>query len=633
MKRLRTLLPGLVVAAAIVTVGTATHVAGARCWPAYTKQEGKGGVSGSVTARHLMRSDHCRTASNVSDRGISLHYAEEVGWTSWLMDVGPDGKSIDKIGTKNRAVGDALWGGDAGAEPARSLGGGEIIDGGTFSHGAPQHLDPALALDLNAYQVIRLMYDGLTETDATDPANVHVVPHQAESYETNEHATVWTFRIRDGLTFADGEPILPSTYARSWDRVAELGGFYSYLINFIDGGAERLAGEAEDISGVVADDRTMTLTVTLDEPYANFDALAGFQVFRPVPEAAFSSGEEYDHQLMVGSGAYTLEQARDDQIVVLLKNDTWAGDFNGDTWPARAERIVFQISADVQTSFTALQAGEVMSASIPPGHVKEVRRDWGNSLDVPILASYHFAFNGRDPRVGGDSNRLLRQAISQAIDRDAINDGVFEGTRLDSTGITPPGVPGFKPDVCEFCTYDPEAAQAAFDSWAASGNELDGALPIQFARGGGNEDVVEIVIENLSAIGIDAKPDPMDSETYFATLAEGACVFCRVSWLADYPAYDNFLFDPFSTASLGRNNYGYSNPEFDTLVARGKSTTDASVRNRLFREAEAMLLNDDVMAVPINWYVGQLAWDEDRLDGFSQDVLGLVHYERVTVVS
>ena len=60
-----------------------------------------------------------------------------------------------------------------------------------------------------------------------------------------------------------------------------------------------------------------------------------------------------------------------------------------------------------------------------------------------------------------------RQAISQAIDRDRINEQVYEGTRTTSTGITPEGIPGFLPDLCEFCGYDPEAAQAALAAQVA----------------------------------------------------------------------------------------------------------------------------------------------------------------------
>ncbi len=67
-----------------------------------------------------------------------------------------------------------------------------------------------------------------------------IVPHVAESSTANDDASVWTFKIREGMAFSDGEEILPSTFQRSWERAADLAGDYSYLLGFIEGGAERL---------------------------------------------------------------------------------------------------------------------------------------------------------------------------------------------------------------------------------------------------------------------------------------------------------------------------------------------------------------------------------------------------------
>ena len=73
--------------------------------------------------------------------------------------------------------------------------------------------------------------------------------------------------------------------------------------------------------------------------------------------------------------------------------------------------------------------------------------------------------------------------------------------------VTPEGIPGFTEGLCEFCSYDPEAAQAAFDEWTAAGNSLDGPIPIQFNVDQGHEPVVSIMVDNLSEIGIEAEPD------------------------------------------------------------------------------------------------------------------------------
>ncbi len=511
--------------------------------------------------------------------------------------------------------------------------GGDFTDLGTFVGDPPEHIDPALNVTLDAYQVVNALYDGLTEIDSSDPDNPEIVPLVAESVEANEDATVWTFKIKDDQFFSNGEQVTPTSFQRAWERASDpdFAGDYSYLFNFIEGGAEKLDGSADTLAGVEADDDTMTLTVTLSEPYANFDAVAGFQLFFPMPSAVddLSDQNEWENGLMIGNGPYKLSEPRTDEQIVLEKNDEWAGDFNGDTFPDRLDTITFVTTADPDTAYNSFEAGEGDDANIPPARTQEAQENWGTTLDVSILGSYYYEFNNCDPAIGGPDNALLRQAVSQAIDRDAINEAVYDGSRSTGTGITPEGIPGFKPDLCDFCAFDPEAAQQAFDEWKAAGNEQTEPLRIQFNRDNGHEPVVQIMVDNLNAIGIDAEAEPMDPETYFSDLANGACQFCRVGWYADYPTYDNFMYDLFSTDSLGGNNYGYTNPEFDDLVAQAKATVDKDEQAALFQQAEELLLNEDIGAVPVNWYKGDYVYNDQTIATFPQTNLGLILWEQV----
>jgi len=517
------------------------------------------------------------------------------------------------------------------SEPSEGAAGGELIDGGTFVGDPPEHIDPALNSTLDAYQVINAVYDGLTDIDSSDPANPVIVPHVAESLEPNEDASVWTFTIRDGMAFSDGEEILPSTFVNSWERAADLAGDYSYLLTFIDGGAERLAGEAETLEGVEADDEAMTLTVTLDAPYSNFDAVAGFQLFMPVPSAAVDAGADWENGVMIGNGPYGMEVARTDEEIVLVKNDTWTGDFNGETWDDRLDKITFSVTADPDTSYNSFEAGETDNANIPPARVGDAQEAHGTTLDVDILGSYHFVINDRKPEIGGEANLKLRQAISAAIDREEINEAVYNGSRNTSTGIVPPGIPGFAEGICEYCAYDPAQAQALFDEWTAAGNTQAAPLKIQFNADAGHEPVVAIMIDNLATIGIQAEAEPFPSETYFTQLAEGACVICRAGWFADYPTYDNFMFDLFHSTALDGNNYGFTNDKFDGLVDEAKATVDKDEQAALFQEAEGVLLNEATMAIPVNWYRGDYAWDQDKLVSFPQTNFGLILWEQIAL--
>ena len=512
-----------------------------------------------------------------------------------------------------------------------TVAGGDFIDLGTVVGDPLEHIDPALNSTLDAYQIINAVYDGLTDIDATDPDNPEIVPHVAESFEANEDATVWTFKIREGQAFAGGEEILPSTFKKSWERAAALGGDYSYLLGFVEGGEAALDPESDHtLSGVVADDEAMTLTVTLSSPYSNFPAVAGFQLFMPVPEEAIAAGADWENQVMFGNGPYKLEAARNDQEIKLVKNEEWNGDFNQETWDDRLDTITFRTSADPDTSYNAFEAGEGHNANIPPARVADVEATYGNTLDVNILGSYHWIMDTEEGVLGGDENIKLRQAISAAVNRDEINEAVYNGSRTTATGVTPAGIPGAAPDLCEYCTYDPEQAQALFDEWKAEGNELTEPIPLQFNADAGHEPVAAIVVDNLKAIGIEAVAEPMNGETYFSDLADGACkAMCRAGWFADYPTYDNFMFDLFHSDSIGGNNLGpFSNEEFDALVDEAKQTTDTAKQADLFQQAEKILLNDDTGVVPMNWYRGDYAYSDD-IARFPQTNFGLILWEQV----
>lgn len=518
---------------------------------------------------------------------------------------------------------------DGDGEPAADTQpGGDFIDLGTVVGDPLEHIDPALNSTLDGFQIVNAVYDGLTEIDASDPANPEIVPHVAESFEANDDASEWTFTIREGQHFDSGEEITAQTFVDSWERAADLAGDYSYLLGFIDGGAERLDGSADTISGLKAEGNT--LTVTLDAPYSNFPAVAGFQLFMPVPKEAIEAGAEWENQAMFGNGAYKLESPRTEEAIKIVKTEDWNGDFNQETWDDRLDSIEFRTSADPDTSYNSFEAGEGHNANIPPARVSDADAAYQTTLDVAILGSYHWVLETEEGVLAGDENIKLRQAISAAINRDEINTAVYNDSRTNSTGVTPEGIPGFAPDLCEYCTYDAEKAQSLFDEWKAEGNELTEPIPLQFNADAGHEPVAQIVVDNLAAIGIEAVAEPMDGETYFSDLADGACkAMCRAGWFADYPTYDNFMYDLFHTDSVGGNNLGpFSNEEFDALIDEAKQTVDADEQADLFQQAEKILLNDDTGVVPMNWYKGDYAYS-DEIASFPQTNFGLILWEQV----
>jgi oligopeptide transport system substrate-binding protein len=524
-------------------------------------------------------------------------------------------------------------------DQAEGVQGGDFVDLGTFSQGPPEHLDPRINSTSDGHQVNGAMYDGLTETDFSDPENPVTRGVVAEDWDVNDDATEFTFNIRDDLHFSTGEQVLPSSFVRGWESASDpdFAGDYSYLFSFIEGGQEKLDGAADTISGVVADDDAMTLKVTLSAPYANFPAVAGFQTFSPMPSEIDELADQtaWEQGVMIGNGPFMMEEAPNDQEIVLVPNPEWDGTKYDEAFglPEQPflDTLTFAIGSDIDTAYNAFEAGEGNATDFAPGRYQEAIDNFATTIDTPFLGAYYFMFDMRDDLFAGEENKPLRQAISQAINREDINTDVYEGSRTTATGVTPPGIPGFQEGLCDYCEYDPEAAEAAYQEWVDAGNELTEPIPIQFNADAGHEPVVQIIIDNLDAIGIPAVAEPIPSDDYFGQLAEGACNFCRVGWLADYPTYDNFTYDIFGTEALNGNNYGYSNPEFDDLVAQAKATTDPDEANELFNQAEQVLLNDDIGVVPINWYNGTRVYDPNTVANFVEEPTGHVRWETVSM--
>jgi ABC-type transport system substrate-binding protein len=512
--------------------------------------------------------------------------------------------------------------------------GGEFVDLGTIVGDPLEHIDPALNTTLDGFQITNALYDGLTEIDFTDPENAELKGLVAESWEPNADATVWTFKLKSGLTFSDGDPVLPSSFQRAWERGSDpdFAGDYSYLFTFLKGGKEKLDGTADTISGIKVDDAAMTLETTLSAPYANWPTVAGFQLFYPMPKAVDALSEQIDWEngLMIGNGPYKLAAPRTTEEVILAKSDTWAGDQNGKDWPDRLDTITFHTQKDPDTSYNAFEAGEGDNANVPPGRWGAAKEDHDNTIRQ-ALGTRYFEVKWDDPAIGGPDNVKLREAIMLAINRQEISDAVYDGTNAVATSLIPPGIPGYTKDICKYCKYDPDGAKAALAEWKAAGNSQSTPLKIQLNADAGHEPVVQIIVSNLKAVGIDAVADPLPSETYFSQLAKGACQICRSGWYADYPTADNFTFDLFHSTAIGGNNHGfYSNKEFDGLIDQAKSTTDADEAAKLYNQAEDILLNEDIGVIPYLYYSLDYVYDGDKIASFPVTPLGLILWEQVT---
>ena len=303
--------------------------------------------------------------------------------------------------------------------------------------------------------------------------------------------------------------------------------------------------------------------------------MAGFQLFMPMPAAAVDAGRDYENQLMIGNGPYAMESPRTDEEIDLVKNDSWDGDFSGNTWDQRPDRIAFRVSSDADTSYNALEAGEGDTALIPSGARP---RRWPTGAPRPTPRSWvrtTSVFNDRDPRVGGPENLKLRQAISQAIDRDAINDAIYDGVRAVADGHHARGHPRLQARPVRVLLVRPRRRPGGLRRVDGGRQRAERADPDPVRR---RRRARRRHPADHRQPGRHRHPGrPRRARHHHVLLGDGRrrrASLCRSGWIADYPTYDNFMYDLFGTESLDGNNYGYSNPKFDDLVAQAKQTVD-----------------------------------------------------------
>ena len=492
----------------------------------------------------------------------------------------------------------AACGGDSGGD-GDTGGGEEAAGGGTFTVqiGEPQNpLVPGNTNETEGGQVVDSLFTGLiTYNNETTELEYNGV---AESIES-EDSTNWTVTLKDGWTFHDGTPVTADSFVDAWNYTAlstnAFGNSY-FFANVV--GYEDLQGEADaegneiappaatEMSGLVVED-DLTFTVELTSPFAQYPITTGYTAFYPLPEAFFEDPEAFGTQ-PIGNGPFQAEEPFVPGTgITLTKYD----DFGGEE-PAKADSVEYRVYAELNTAYTDAQAGNIdIVPQIPPDAITSAQDTFGDRYFERASSSFtYIGFPTYDPRF---EDKRVRQAFSMAIDREAITEAIFNGSREPAYSVISPVVAGSRDDACQYCTVDVEAANALLDEAG-----FDRSQPVEwwFNAGAGHDQWVQAAANQVrDNLGIDytLKGDLQFAEYLPLLDSKGMTGPFRLGWIMDYPSPQNFLEPLYSTQAIGGSNASfYSNPEFDALIAEGNSATDNDEAIAAYQAAEDLLLED-----------------------------------------
>lgn len=528
--------------------------------------------------------------------------------------------------------------------------GDEPKQGGSMSFyiGEPAYIDPYNAQETEGMQVTQVLFDSLTDFDELDPSKV--IPSAAESWEPNEDATVWTFKLNPNGKYSDGTAVKAQDFVYAWNRIVNPNtvntatgkpdpSIIGYHIGFIQGFDDVSAGKATEMSGLKAIDDT-TLEVTLSQPFADFEYVVAHPSLGPVPQKFVEEGvpagsEEATvayGEMPVGNGPFKMaEPWKHNQYIKVERNENYYAD------KPYLDGVEFKIFKDPETAYTEFEAGNLDFTQIGEGKIKDAESKYGTSQDGYTVnpgeqvllgaetSTYFLILNNNNELL---KNKDLRRAISLAVNRQAICDVVFEGTREPADNILPPGIVGYEKGAWADSKYDIEAAKTALaDAGYPEGKGLP-TFKLSFNSGGGHEKIMELVQADLKAIGINTEFQSADFPVYLKQLDEGKHEIARLGWVADYPIAYNFLYALFNSKSTD-NKSAYNNPAVDTAIADAEKITDGAERTAKFSEI-SKTIGADLPVAPLMFYKHHHV-GSDRINDFVFGPMYLGNFDKVWV--
>ncbi|GII94769.1 peptide ABC transporter substrate-binding protein [Sinosporangium siamense] len=504
-------------------------------------------------------------------------------------------------GTALLALAVAACGGSAGTPQQGATGSGEQPV--RMELGEPQKLFyPGDTTETEGSEVLNAVFAPLVKYDDAKKA----VEEVAQSITTTDNK-VWTIKLKPGYTWHNGEPLIAQNYVDAWNYAAnqENKQSASYFFGRVDGYKDVSPGEgktptSKTMKGLkVVDDSTFE--VTLAAPFSQFKTMLGYTSFYPLPKAAFdASGKVTDAYAAkpIGQGQFQFDKPYakgTDQTIDLTRYDKYIG-----AKPSFS-KLQFKLYTQSEVAYNDLRANNLdIQDQLPATAIATAKTDLGDRyIDQPDAGIGYISFPLKYNK--DYENVKIREAISMAIDRKTIADTVFSGTRVPADDFINPAIAGYRQGACAVCTYDPTKAKELYT--AANGPKK---LEIGYNNDGGHKEWIEAVAINLrSSLGIEVTVKPFEK---FAAILDDLAAkkyggMFRMGWAIDYPSAENYLAPIFSTGAIetGSNYSGYSNPEFDELIAKGDSAKTEEESLKFYQQASDILIKD-LPYIPVYFY-------------------------------
>lgn len=455
----------------------------------------------------------------------------------------------------------------------------------------PADLDPHLASILSDQIIVNALFEGLT---LLDEKTTQPLPAAAEGWSTTPDGLEWTFRLRPGLKWSNGDPLTADDFIQAWRRAllpvmaAENAGYLFALRN-----AEAFnAKKVTDFSAVgcrAPDARTLVLTLERPTPY--LPALVSLPAWFPLHARSLAAAGALDQRgvswtkpgQLVSNGAFQLAEWQPNAHLTVTRNP-----HHRDAARTQLGRVVFFPIESPDVEERDFRAGQLhVTFNLPVTKLATWRKQDPAALRVdPTLQANFLRFNTTRPPL---DHPKVRRALALAIDRAALAASVLQGSRAPASSLTPPQTGGYTARAqvgLDLATARRLLAEAGFPD----GKGLP-VIPIQCR----NDEIMPKLAEALQAmwqrdLGLRTTISQLEQKTWIRNQQNLNYGISTAAWTADFP--DPVTFLGLFTAGSAYNWTGWKSAGFDQLMDRASATADPAARAGLLQQAEAALLED-----------------------------------------
>lgn len=441
----------------------------------------------------------------------------------------------------------------------------------------PTTLDPALIVDVTGGSISAKLFNGIVKLKE----DLSIAPDIAKKWHVSADGLTYTFYLRDNVLFSNGRTVKAQDFKYSFERILDpkTKSPNTWVFEKISGADDFMVGRADEIIGIkVIDD--LTLKIRLKKPFSPFlNLLTMTPAYVVAHEEVEKWGTDFSFHPS-GTGPFILKEWQATRHLILERRMDYFDE------PARVNGIIYRIIPEDLTGVAEFELGNLDVITIPASEYSRYRSSPGFKdliASIKGLNTYYLGLNCSMPPF---NNRDLRQALNYAIDREKMLRTVYEGRGRLASGPVPDILRRWHAPTPY--PYDIEKARDVIKK------NLTGTVNFYITADQEVVDMAEVIQAYLREAGVDVRLRQLEWSAYKEAINKGEPDMFWLSWWADYPDPENFLFPLFHSSNHGPagNRVRYTNHEVDRLIEKGQHAVSERIRDMYYEKAEYMIAED-----------------------------------------